>query len=156
MPALEQKAKTLSDIIEKTRVLLSVSPTVPNGTPLEDDILLAQMDEADCVQRLEEARVLLEAGDHVSANKMAEQVSSSMSSTLLTKCADRILICHSNQIPYYSRVNCLERAIKTLQETLVQGGRNEEHVRVLNLALLLQARLLTGDLVQKQKSIFLI
>ncbi|KAH6717990.1 hypothetical protein BKA61DRAFT_670404 [Leptodontidium sp. MPI-SDFR-AT-0119] len=155
-PTVGHMANTLSNIVENTRVLLTVSPTLPYGISQEDDMILAQQDEADCVQRIEDARVLLEAGDHVTANTMCEQVSRSMSSTLLTKCAARILMCHSDRKDYNIRLNVVSRTIETLQKAPPPEGREAEQMRVLDLALQLQARLTTGDQAQGPSGVFLV
>ncbi|KAH7370495.1 hypothetical protein BKA65DRAFT_562268 [Rhexocercosporidium sp. MPI-PUGE-AT-0058] len=155
-PTLGQKANTLSHIVEKTRVLLTVSPTLPNGISLEDDMILAQQDETDCVQRIEDARVLLEAGDHPTANTMCEEVSKTMSSSLLTKCAARILMCHSDRKDYAIRLNVVSRTIETLEKAPAPEGRDVEQKRVLDLALKLRARLTTGDQAQRGSGIFIV
>ncbi|KAL2066312.1 hypothetical protein VTL71DRAFT_2383 [Oculimacula yallundae] len=150
VPDLVARARKLFLIIEDTRVLLTVRPDLPNGISLADDMILAKVDEADCVQKIEEARILLEAGNHHAANKMCEEVSRSMSSTLLTKCAARILMCYSDQNVYIVRLNVLSRAIETLQQTLAPVGREFEQARVLGRAQQLQDRLVVRDMAQRR------
>ncbi|XMA10510.1 hypothetical protein WAI453_003301 [Rhynchosporium graminicola] len=152
VPELAEMANMLSEIVENARVILTVSPNLPNGISIEDDIILAQQDEANCIQRIEDARLLLGQGDHETSNKICEEVSTSMSSTLLTKCAARILMCYSHRKDYNVRLNVVSRAIQTLQRTPAPNGREVEQARVLGLALQLQARLVNGDLSQQSNS----
>lgn len=143
-----QKGNTLRAILEETLVLLTRSATLPQGISVADDIFLAEKDEEACVRRLIQSVVVLDAGDIDGADNLADLVARSMSSTLLTKCAARVLMCNSNKRPHATRLLVMKSTIATLNEMLPPVGREDEQIRVLTLATEMQARLLTGDLAQ--------
>ncbi|KAK0113664.1 hypothetical protein ONS95_013911 [Cadophora gregata] len=62
-PELREQAYDLCRTVDNTRMLITASSGTPSGISLEDDMALADQDEADCVQRIEAARAHLEKGD---------------------------------------------------------------------------------------------